>query len=271
MAEAVSYSTLRLERRDGIVRLCLARPEVHNAFNEHMIADVTAACRDLAADPAVRVLVLCGDGKSFSAGADVEWMQRMAAASHQENLADADRMAAMLAALDEFPRPVVARLHGAALGGGAGLIAVADLVLAVRGVRIGMTEVRLGLLPSVIGPYVLRKIGASAARAHFLLGDRFDADEARRVGLVHEVVDDVSALDARVDATVAELLAGSPAAQAEAKHLLRTLAADPTPQRHRTITVETIARVRASEEGREGLRAFLEKRKPAWAPDHGNP
>ncbi|MBM3460472.1 MAG: enoyl-CoA hydratase/isomerase family protein [Armatimonadetes bacterium] len=259
------FTTLRLDRRGAVATLTLSRPEVHNAFNEHMIADLTAACQALADDNSVRVVVLAADGKSFSAGADIDWMQRMAASSQDENRADAARMAEMLHAINELPKPVVARVQGAALGGGAGLLACADVVVAVRAARIGMTEVKVGLLPSVIGPFVLRKIGGSWARAHFLLGDRFDAATAREMGLVHEIVDDVAALDARVEAIVGEMLEGSPAAQAEAKHLLRALAADPDPARQRALTAETISRVRASDEGREGLRAFMEKRKPSWA------
>lgn len=266
MAVEQAYATIKIERQDATARVILSRPEVHNAFNETMIAELARACRELADDASVRVVVLQAEGRSFSAGADIDWMERMAACSEEENRQDADRMADMLTLLNELPKPVVARVHGAALGGGAGLIAIADYVVALRGAKIGTTEVRVGLVPAVISPFVTAKIGWSWARAHFLMGDRFDADHAQRIGLVHEVVDDVAALDARVNAVIQELLAGSPAAQATCKQLLRTIAAEPTPEPRRAATVATIARTRASSEGREGLRAFMEKRRPSWNP-----
>jgi methylglutaconyl-CoA hydratase len=260
-----SLQTLELTVSNGVARLWLSRPEVHNAFNEVMIAEMTQLCADLDADDSVRAIVLGGRGKTFSAGADVEWMRRMAGYGAADNRADAGRMAAMLAALDGLGKPLVARVHGAALGGGVGLIACADLVVVTRGAKIGTTEVRLGILPSVIGPYVLRKIGFAHCRHHFLLGDRFDADEAWRIGLVSHVVDDEAALDARVDSLLTELRAGSPAAQRECKRLLRQLGATTDPAMQIEETVETIARARASSDGQEGLAAFLEKRAPSWS------
>lgn len=260
-----ALTTIRVQRDGAIARLWLARPDVHNAFNDTMIAEITQACQQLDADETVRVIVLGGEGKSFSAGADVEWMRRMAGYSFEENQRDADRMSGMLAALDGLNKPLIARVHGAALGGGVGLLACADIAVAVRGARIGTTEVRLGILPSVIGPYVLRKIGMAQARVHFLMGDRFDADEAGRMGLVHQVVEDVAALDAAIRHLTTELLAGSPAAQAECKKLLRALSANPVVAFQRELTVQTIARARASAEGQEGLAAFLEKRQPEWS------
>ena len=271
MPASPPYSTLSLTVSGPVARITLARPEVHNAFNEHMIADITAACAAIASDSHVRVVVLAGEGRSFSAGADIDWMQRMAASSEEANRADADRMSGMLCALDQLPQPVVARVQGAALGGGTGLVSIADIAIATRSARLGTTEVKVGLLPAVIGPFVLRKIGLSQARAHFLLGDRFDAETALRLGLVHEVVESDEALDLRVEAVVTELLAGSPAAQAEAKQLLRTLSTLHDPAAQRSLTASTIARVRASAEGREGLASFTEKRPPSWVvpPTHG--
>jgi methylglutaconyl-CoA hydratase len=260
----IEFTTIRLERIGAVARLVLARPQVHNAFNETMIAELAAACEAVRLDASARVLVLAAEGKSFSAGADVDWMRRMAGASQLDNEADAARLSAMLHALDNLGKPVVARIHGAALGGGTGLAACADVVVALKTAKFGTTEVRLGILPSVIGPFMLRKIGASWCRAHFLMGDRFDAEEAHRMGLVHALADDEAGLDQQVDRVVCEILAGSPAAQAEAKKLLRALQADADPQAQRALTAQTIARVRASAEGQEGLNAFIEKRKPAW-------
>jgi methylglutaconyl-CoA hydratase len=260
-------STIKLDVQAPVARVTLARPEVHNAFNETMIEELTAIFRELRERAEVRVVVLAGEGRSFSAGADIEWMRRAAGQSEEENLADASRMAEMLYNIDRFPKPVVARVQGAALGGGVGLIACADIVVASRDAKLGTTEVRLGILPAVISPFVVRKIGYGRARAHFLLGDRFDAAWAFQTGLVHRLVDHDADLDPAVHDVVAQLLAGGPGAQAETKQLLWTLInSAPDVQRH--ATVETIARVRSSGEGREGLSAFLEKRKPSWHPAH---
>lgn len=257
---------IKLEFDGPVARVLLARPDVHNAFNDQMIRALTEAFHDLAGRDDVRVVVLAGEGRSFSAGADIEWMRSAACRTEEENLADASRLAAMLEAIDACPKPVVVRVHGAALGGGVGLMACGDVVVAARDARMGTTEVRLGILPAVISPFVVRKIGYGRARAHFLLGDRFDAALAREMGLVHRVVDEEADLDAAVHDVVAQLLAGGPQAQTESKLLLRRLVADPSPVPQTRMTVETIARVRVSDEGREGLGAFLEKRKPRWHP-----
>lgn len=259
-------TTIKIQVEGPLARVTLARPEVHNAFNDAMIADLTVAFRDLGQRDDVRVVLLAGEGRSFSAGADVEWMRSAAARTQEENLADASRMADMLSAIDTCPKPVVVRVQGAALGGGVGLMACGDVVVAVRDARMGTTEVRLGILPAVISPFVIRKIGYSRARAHFLMGDRFDASWGFQIGLVHRLVEHEADLDAAVHDVVAQLLAGSPAAQAETKTLVGRLQADLDPASQRAMTVETIARVRVSEEGREGLGAFLEKRKPRWHP-----
>jgi len=259
-------TTIKLDLQGPVARVMLARPEVHNAFNDTMIGELTEVFEQLAVNNDVRVVVLGGEGKSLSAGADVEWMRRMAGQSEEENVADAARMATMLYTIDHLPKPVVMRVHGAALGGGVGLIACADIVIASRDAKMGTTEVRLGILPSVISPFVVRKIGYGRARAHFLLGDRFDAAWAFQTGLVHRLVDHEVDLEDAVRDVVAQLLAGGPRAQSESKSLLSKLVAEPSLDAQRKLTVETIARVRASEEGKEGLSAFLDKRKPAWHP-----
>ena len=207
--------------------------------------------------------MLAGEGPVFCAGADIEWMRAAAAMDLDANEADAARLATMLETIDTCPAPVVARVQGAALGGGMGLCAVADVVVATADATFGFTETRLGILPAVIGPYAIAKIGESAARRLFLSGTRFDAERAERIGLVHEVVADEAALDERVAATVDELLAAGPTAAREAKALIRRLRGQPGPQA-RALTVAAIARQRTSAEGQEGLAAFIEKREPRW-------
>lgn len=264
--QATEFTTIKVDVHDALARVTLARPEVHNAFNETMIRELTEVFAHLAGRDDVRAVVLGGEGKSFSAGADVDWMRRMAGQTEEANLADASRMADMLYTIDRLPKPLVARVQGAALGGGVGLLACADIVIATRDTRIGTTEVRLGILPSVISPFVLRRIGYGRARAHFLLGDRFDAAWGLQIGLVHRLVDVEVDLDDAVHDVLTQLLAGGPRAQAETKQLLTKLVGEPSLDAQRRLTVETIARVRASEEGQEGLSAFLAKRKPAWHP-----
>lgn len=253
--------TLRVTLEAGVARITLDRPERHNAFNETVLAELLQAVEGLGRDPAARVLVLEGAGPSFSAGADLEWMRAMGAASEEENRASALRMAALFQALDLCPRPVVARVHGPALGGGCGLVCAVDLAVAGPEASFGFTEVRLGLLPAVIAPYAIRRLGESQARARFLTGQRFGAEEALRIGMVHALADD---LDAEVDRVVQALLAGSPEAQAGCKALVRTLTRLPR-ELQQDHTVEQATRSRASEEGREGMSAFLERRKPSWA------
>ena len=258
---------LRVERDGTVARVWLSRPEVRNAFDAELIRDLTSTFNALGVESAaaLRAVVLGGDGEAFSAGADVEWMRGSLALAREENAADAARMQAMFAAVDACPVPVIARVHGAALGGGMGLCAVADLVLATAGATFGFTETKLGLLPAVISPFVLAKIGESHARALFPTGERFGAERARQIGLVHEVVADEPALDARVDALVDELLSAGPTATRAAKALVRDLRTL-TASEARAHTVQHIAEQRTSAEGQEGLSAFLEKRPPSWRP-----
>ena len=256
---------LSVERQGAVTRVTLNRPEVHNAFNAELIAELTATFAEFASQPAeeLRAVVLAGNGRSFCAGADVEWMRASLALSIEDNEADARRLAEMLAAVDACPAPVIARVQGAALGGGMGLCAVADIVLATAGCRFGFTETRLGILPAVISPFVLPKVGESAARALFLTGERFGAERAREIGLVHEVLATEEALDARVEAVLDDLMAAGPTAVRAAKAVIRDqrgLTADEA----RRVTVERIAAQRTGPEGQEGLTAFLDKRDPAW-------
>jgi methylglutaconyl-CoA hydratase len=258
-------SPVRVERSHGgrVARVVLARPEIRNAFDDTLVAELQRVFRSLAADPSVRVVELSGDGKTFSAGADLNWMKRMAGFTMEENRRDASELAELFRLMDELPKPLLGRVHGAALGGGTGLVAVCDVVVAAEGTLFGTTEVRLGLIPSVIGPYVIRKIGESRAREWFLTGGRFDAHEARRIGLVHIVAAEASLVSV-ADGVIDSLLRGGPEALAEAKKLARTIASL-SPREQQTLTVQRIAERRASAEGREGVTAFLEKRPPAWA------
>ena len=250
-------------REDGVATVTLNRAEVHNAFNDALIADMTDALRRLGADGKVRALVLRTEGKSFSAGADLGWMQKMASYSHDENLRDASALAELMRTLNFLPKPTVARVQGAAFGGGVGLAACCDIAIASETAAFSLSEVRLGLIPAVISPYVVAAIGERAARRYFLTAERFDAAEALRIGLVHQVVPDKE-IDAAVDAILARLAEGGPAAQRAAKDLIFAVAHRPVDAALIHDTAQRIANIRASSEGREGLAGFLEKRKPVW-------
>jgi methylglutaconyl-CoA hydratase len=241
---------LRVERDGQLVRVTLQRPERRNAFDAALIAELTEAFADVGD---ARAVVLAGDGQSFCAGADVEWQRSSIDLSYEENVEDAMRLYGMCEAIDTCPAPVVARVQGYTLGGGSGLVACSDIAVAAPEAVFGFSEVKLGIVPAVISPFVLPKIGAHARR-YFLTGERFDAQTALRIGLVHEVADD---LDAAVDAAVGELLTAGPEAVRAAKRLIRE-----RPQGERTARIA--AGLRAGAEGQEGLRAFLEKRTPGW-------
>ena len=258
----MGFRYLDVRREGGVEYVTLNRPEVRNAFNEGTITEITWWADSVAADAAVRAVVLAGRGPVFCAGADLEWMRRMASFSHQQNLEDASDMARMFLTLDRLPMPVIGRVHGAALGGGVGLAAVWDIVVAADNAQFGLTEVRLGLIPAVIAPFVIAKIGRSSARELFLTGARFDAARARTLGLVHAVVGE-DQLDSTVDAYLTDLLAGAPGAVRAAKHLIAECCRRPANEAA-TICAEAIAERRASPEGQEGIRAFLEKRNPNW-------
>lgn len=265
MTEAASYRHLRIERAGPVTRVALARPEVRNAFDEVLIEELTRAFRAVAEDEGVRVVILSGDGPAFCSGADVSWMRRAGGYSRVENEADAERMAWMLRAIDACPQPVVVLAHGAAIGGGVGLVAAADIAIAAEGTVFSLAEVRLGIVPAVISPYVLQAIGARAARDLFLTGDRFDAREAHRLGLVHQVVP-AEELEAAGRKKVASLLSAGPEAVRVAKGLIEQVTGM-KPEEALPLTSRAIAERRASAEAREGLSAFLEKRRPSWAKD----
>jgi methylglutaconyl-CoA hydratase len=258
---STSYQFLTVERHGGVERVTLNRPDVRNAFNEHVIADLTAWARQAHADPP-RVVVFAGAGKVFSAGADAGWMAKMASYSREDNVRDARAGAEMFLAINTVPAIVIGRIQGAALGGGSGLAAVCDIVVTEPDAIFGFTETKLGILPAMISPYVLQKIGASAARDLFLTGRRFTAAKAREIGLVHEIAP-LAELDAAVDRFIAESLSASPTAVARAKALIPNVLGRP-PADVIDITADAIASQRVSAEGQEGLKAFLEKRTPSW-------
>jgi len=247
----------------GVARLTLARPEVHNAFNDLLIAELTESLERLGADPAVRAVVLAAEGKSFSAGADLNWMKAMAGYDEAQNLADARKLSRLLWTLDRLPKPVIGRVQGAALGGGVGLVACCDIVVASRGASFTLSEVKLGLIPAAIGPYVAAAIGERACRRYFLTAERIPAEEALRLGLVHRLAEP-EGLDAAIEELLAALLANGPAALAAAKDLIFAVGARPVDAGVMEETARRIAALRASPEGREGIGAFLEKRKPGW-------
>jgi methylglutaconyl-CoA hydratase len=248
---------------DGVASVTLNRAEVHNAFNDAIIADLTGTLRRLGDDDKVQAVVLRAEGKSFSAGADLGWMQRMANYGHAENLADAGALAELMRVLNFLPKPTVARVQGAAFGGGVGLVACCDIAIASDAASFSLSEVRLGLIPAVISPYVVAAIGERAARRYFLTAERFNAAEALRIGLIHQVVP-ADQLDTAIDALRARLSEGGPKAQNAAKDLIFAVAHRPVDAGLIHDTAERIATIRASSEGREGLAGFLEKRKPAW-------
>jgi methylglutaconyl-CoA hydratase len=257
--------TIELERRGPVAWVWLNRPALHNALDEGMIREVTRVFRALDADAEVRVIVLSGRGKSFCAGGDLEAMKRQGEASLADNRDQARELAGMFHAIASSPKPTIARVNGAAIGGGLGLASACDIAVAAGDAKFSASEVRLGLIPATIGPYVVRAIGARWARRLFQTAERIGAAEAERIGLVHEAVE-ADALDARVETIVNDLLAGAPLAQSAAKELIDRVADRAITAELIEYTAEQIAAVRAQDEAIEGLSAFLEKRKPRWAP-----
>lgn len=260
-----TYQNILTEIDAGVGIVTLNRPERHNAFDDAMIAELADAMVAMAGDPGVRVVVISSIGKSFCAGADLGWMQRAAAFSLDENRHDAGELAEMLRRIADCPKPVIARVQGPAYGGGVGVIAACDMAVATFESRFALTEVKLGLIPAVIGPHVLAAIGERYARRYMLTAEVFSAAEAYRIGLLHEMVADEAALDEAVGEWIEALLKNGPQALAECKTLIRAIAGRPYGQKAIDFTVESIARVRVSPEGQEGLAAFLEKRRPDWA------
>jgi methylglutaconyl-CoA hydratase len=256
-------NTLEVTVENRVAKVFLNRPEVRNAFNDGVITELAETFTRLGQDPGVRAIVLGGHGKAFCAGADLNWMKSMAGYGWEDNRADATRLAEMLWAIYSCPLPVVGRLHGDCYAGGMGLAACCDVLVAAEGMHFCLSEARLGLLPATISPYVMRAMGEQAARRYFITAERFSAAQAREMGFVHELVAP-DALDAKVDEIVALLVANGPAAVKACKRLVQDFAGREITQDLRAETARRIADIRASDEGREGVQAFLNKREPAW-------
>lgn len=254
---------LNVDIQGPTAHVTLDRPEVHNAFNDELVGLLTETFQDLSGRDDVRVIVLGGNGKSFCAGADLNWMKRAVDYSHEENLEDARRIARMLNGIARSPKPVIARIHGAALGGGSGLAAACDIAIAVTSAQFGFTEVKLGVLPAVISPFVIARIGPARAREYFITGERFLASSAMDMGLIQHVVANEAALDALIDSKVAQILSSAPRAITAAKELIFETALR-SMEESLEIAVQAIARARAGEEGQAGMKAFLERQKPPW-------
>jgi methylglutaconyl-CoA hydratase len=259
----VTYQTLQVSVANYVARVVLHRPDVHNAFNETMIAELTDSFLTFGSRTDVRAILLTATGKSFSAGADLNWMRKMAGFSDAENRADALGLATMLRTIYACPKPVVARIQGDAYGGGVGLIAATDIAIAAETARFSLSEVKLGLIAATISPYVIRAIGERAAHRYLITAERFDSREAHRIGLVHQIAPD-DKLEENVQSLLHRLLQNSPNAVAESKRLVREVVDQPVSDELLEDTARRIARVRASDEGKEGVRAFLEKRRPLW-------
>ncbi|TAM76677.1 enoyl-CoA hydratase/isomerase family protein [bacterium] len=256
------YQNLRLSTEDGVARVTLARPEVRNAFNADLIRELSDAFARLGADPNVRAIVLAGEGKTFSGGADLNWMRAALDCTEEENIEDALAMSDMFRTVDRCPKPTIARVHGAALGGGVGLCAVCDVVVSASDAIFGFTEVKLGILPAVISPFAIAKIGRSHARALFLTGERFGVDRAMAIGLVHHCAD-ADELDLSIDRLLGELRSAGPQATQIAKRMIEEVCAVDY-DASRELTAKRIASQRVTREGQEGIRAFLDKRKADW-------
>ncbi|HPF26233.1 MAG TPA: enoyl-CoA hydratase/isomerase family protein [Steroidobacteraceae bacterium] len=259
----MKYSTIELTRTDAVATVWLNRPDVRNAFNDTLIAELDAALAELASDSTVGVIVLAARGGVFSAGADLNWMRRMADYSQAENQADAEKLARLLHRLATHPRPTIARVHGACFAGGLGLVAACDIAVAADAATFCLTEVRIGLMPGTIAPYVVRAMGPRAASRYFLTAEVLSAPDARRLGLVHECVAD-TALDSTIEQIAQQLLLGAAGAIAESKRLIRDVTHAAFDERLIVETAARIATARASADGREGVQSFLERRKPAW-------
>lgn len=254
---------LELTRQDGVARVTLNRPELRNAFDDALIGKLSQAFAELAVDRSVRMIVLAGNGPAFCAGADLNWMKRMAGYSYEENLADAKGLADMLAALDRLPKPTIARVHGPVFAGGTGLVAACDIAVGTPEAKFCLSEAKLGLSPATISPYVIRAMGERLARRYFLTAEVFDAQEAHRIGMLSLLVP-AGELDAAVAELVKHLLAGGPESHAKIKALIRDVAGRRPDDAVAAETAKRIAEIRGSAEGREGIAAFLEKRKASW-------
>jgi methylglutaconyl-CoA hydratase len=254
---------LQIEKKDGVARVTLNRPDVRNAFDDALISRLKSAFDDVGGDPSVRLMVLAGNGPAFCAGADLNWMKRMAGYGYEQNLADAQALADMLAALDRMPKPTIARVHGPAFAGGTGLVAACDIAIGTPEAKFCFSEAKLGLSPATISPHVMRAIGERAARRYFLTAEIFDAAEAEKIGLLSVLVPSQE-LDSFIERLLKHLLAGGPEAMRKIKELIRTVAGRPVDDALVADTAKRIAEIRVSPEGKEGIASFLEKRKAAW-------
>jgi methylglutaconyl-CoA hydratase len=258
-------NTIRIERdARGVAMIAMNRPEVHNAFDEVMIREIIEAFRDLGEDEDVRVIVIAAEGKSFCAGADLNWMKRAADYDEDQNREDAGELALMLNAIYACPKPVIARVQGNAFGGGVGVVAAADIAIGVADVQFSLSEVKLGIIPAVISPYVIEAIGARYAHRYFVTAERFTGAEAFRIGLLHDLASSVEAMDEQIAGLCNTLLANSPKAIEAAKNLIQAVSQMSIDDELMEDTVERIAQIRSTPEAKEGIRAFLEKRKPSW-------
>ncbi|UCH47481.1 MAG: enoyl-CoA hydratase/isomerase family protein [Betaproteobacteria bacterium] len=260
-----NYQTLELETHRDVAVIWMNRPDVRNAFNETMIAELSAAFRSLDADDEVKAVVLAGRGKSFCAGADLNWMKKMSGYSAEQNYEDALGLASMLHTLYSMTKPTIARVHGHAFAGGMGLVSACDMAVAAFEAEFCLSEVKIGLIPATIGPYVVAAMGSRACRRYMVTGERFAASEAYRVGLVHEIAP-LDKIDEKIDELLIHLVVGGSAAHAKTKSLIDLIARSTLGQTLMEETAQRIAQVRASEEGKEGIRSFLDKRKPNWVP-----
>jgi methylglutaconyl-CoA hydratase len=254
---------LKIDIHKKVAFVLLNRPDVHNAFNDELVGQLTEAFTELGQRDEVRVIVLCGSGKSFCSGADLNWMKRMVEYSHEQNVADAKAVGRMYLSIAKSPKPVIARIHGAALGGGAGLVAACDIGVAIESVQFGFTEVKLGIIPAIISPFVIARVGPGLAREFFITGERFLAPVAMNIGLIQHVVSHEPALDALIDSKISQILTSAPGAVAAAKELVFGVTAR-TLEHSIDFAAEAIARARASAEGQAGMQAFLERQKPPW-------
>ena len=259
----MEYETLTVAIKDMVATVTLNRPDVRNAFNEFTIAELSLAFSELGRNDGVRAIVLAANGPAFCAGADLNWMKKMALYSHAENAEDAEKLADMLRTIYLCPKPVVAKVQGDCYAGGMGLVAACDIAVASNGASFCLSEVKLGLIPATISPYVIKSMGENAARRYFLTAEKFTAQEAHRIGFVHDIVG-ADALDAHVDSIVKSLVTSSPNAVREAKVLVREVSGKSVDSALVVDTAERIANIRSSDEGREGVASFLEKRKPSW-------
>ncbi|MCK4373179.1 MAG: enoyl-CoA hydratase/isomerase family protein [candidate division Zixibacteria bacterium] len=258
----MNYDTITFKTDDRIARVTFCRPEIHNAFNSTMISEMTDVFGKIEKDEDIRVVLLTGEGKSFCAGADLNWMRGVIKQTFDQNLAESNALAELFNKIYRCRRPVIGRINGAAIGGGTGFVAVCDMAIAARSAKFSFSEVKIGVVPACIGPYVVKKMGEGKARELFITGERMNAERAHEVGLVNKVVDD-DQLDDAVDVLVKTLLSSGPEAVAMAKKLVREVP-EMTPAQFKPYTAEMIAKLRVSDEGQEGMDAFLNKRKPNW-------